>query len=416
MPTTAPTPMRSAELARLISGHICLHACMAGTRMAAPLLALRDGHSAMNVGVLLALFALAPVFLALPAGRFADRHGLKRPMRIAVTVAALGAGLAVLFPIFPVLCLSALMTGGATGAASISLQRHVGRAAAGPTELKRVFSWLAIGPAASNFVGPLAAGLMIDYAGTGAGDTLGFRAAFLLMAALPLVTWLWIRRVHDLDPVRPVAGAPATRAWDLLREPMMRRLILVNWCLSSCWDVHLFAVPLIGHERGFNASVIGAILGGFAIAAAVIRIVMPVFAARLRENAVIASAMLTTAAVFAVYPFMSGAWAMGACSVVLGLALGSVQPMVMSTLHQITPDARHGEALGLRLMTINASSVAMPLFFGSLGAVVGVSALFWAVGLVVGASSRLAFGLRVPADAVHPVASVASTVTDRRNP
>ena len=126
--------------------------------------------------------------------------------------------------------------------------------------------------------------------------------------------------------------------------------------------------------------------------------------------------VLTTAAVFAVYPFMSGAWAMGACSVVLGLALGSVQPMVMSTLHQITPDARHGEALGLRLMTINASSVAMPLFFGSLGAVVGVSALFWAVGLVVGASSRLAFGLRVPADAVHPVASVASTVTDRRNP
>ena len=385
--------------------------------MAAPLLALRDGHSAMNVGVLLALFALAPVFLALPAGRFADRHGLKRPMRIAVTVAALGAGIAVMFPVFPVLCLSALMTGGATGAASISLQRHVGRAAAGPTELKRVFSWLAIGPAASNFVGPLAAGLMIDYAGAGAGDTLGFRAAFLLMALLPLATWLWIRTVQDLDPARPAADARPTRAWDLLREPMMRRLMLVNWCLSSCWDVHLFAVPLIGHERGFNASVIGAILGGFAIAAAVIRIVMPVFAARLRENAVIASAMLTTAAVFAVYPFMTDAWAMGAGSVVLGLALGSVQPMVMSTLHQITPDARHGEALGLRLMTINASSVAMPLFFGSLGAVVGVSALFWAVGLVVGASSRLAFGLQVPATAVHPVATVASPqATDRKNP
>ncbi len=377
---------------------------MAGTRMAAPLLALRDGHSAMNVGVLLALFALAPVFLALPAGRFADRHGLKRPMRIAVTVAALGAGLAVLFPIFPVLCLSALMTGGATGAASISLQRHVGRAAAGPTELKRVFSWLAIGPAASNFVGPLAAGLMIDYAGAGVGDTLGFRAAFLLMALLPLATWLWIRTVQDLDPARPAADARPTRAWDLLREPMMRRLMLVNWCLSSCWDVHLFAVPLIGHERGFNASVIGAILGGFALAAAAIRIVMPVFAARLRENAVIASA---------VYPFMADAWAMGAGSVVLGLALGSVQPMVMSTLHQITPDARHGEALGLRLMTINASSVAMPLFFGSLG----VSALFWAVGLVVGASSRLAFGLQVPATAVHPVATVASPqATDRKNP
>jgi len=386
---------------------------MAGTRMAAPLLALRDGHSAMNVGVLLALFALAPVFLALPAGRFADRHGLRRPMGIAVTVAVLGTALAVAFPVFPVLCLSALMTGGATGAASISLQRHVGRAAAGSTELKRVFSWLAIGPAASNFVGPLAAGLMIDYAGSGSGDTTGFRAAFLLMALLPVATWFWIRSVPDLEPVRPVGGAPATRAWDLLREPMMRRLMLVNWCLSSCWDVHLFVVPVIGHERGFNASVIGTILGGFAVAAAVIRVVMPVFAARLRENVVIASAMLTTAAVFAVYPFMSGAWAMGAGSVVLGLALGSVQPMVMSTLHQITPDARHGEALGLRLMTINASSVAMPLFFGSLGAAVGVSALFWAVGAVVGLGSRLAFGLQVDAAAIHPVATVTS---DRKRP
>jgi sugar phosphate permease len=175
----------------------------------------------------------------------------------------------------------------------------------------------------------------------------------------------------------------------------------------------LFVVPVIGHERGFNASVIGGILGGFAVAAALIRVVMPLFAARLREHIVLAGAMLTSATVFAVYPFMDSAWAMGAGSVVLGLALGSVQPMVMSTLHQITPDSRHGEALGLRLMTINASSVAMPIFFGSLGAAVGVSALFWAVGLVVGAGSRLAFGLQLPPAAIHPVETLTS---DRRTP
>ncbi len=64
----------------------------------------------------------------------------------------------------------------------------------------------------------------------------------------------------------------------------------------------------------------------------------------------------------------------------LGLVLGSVQPMVMSMLHQITPEARHGQALGLRMMAINASSVMMPMMFGSLGAVLGVSALFWGGG------------------------------------
>ncbi len=405
--------MKSADLARLIIGQICLHACMAGTRMAAPLLALRDGHSAANVGVLLALFALAPVFLALPAGRFADRRGFKRPVGIGVAAAVMGAGLAVLFPIFPVLCFSALATGGATGAASIALQRHVGRAAAGPTELKRVFSWLAIGPAVSNFIGPLTAGLVIDHAGASAGDTGGYRWAFLLMALLPIATWFWIRRVPDLDRVPQPAGRSATRAWDLMREPTMRRLMLVNWCLSSCWDIHTFVLPVIGHERGFSASVIGTILGGFAIAAALVRMVMPIFAARLRENVVIAGAMVVAAAVFAVYPLMQDAWAMGACSVVLGLALGTVQPMVMSTLHQITPDARHGEALGLRLMTINASSVAMPILFGSVGAVVGVSPLFWTVGLVVGLSARFAWGLQVKPAAVD---SVASAATDHKKP
>ena len=393
--------MKSPELARLICGHICLHACMAGTRMAAPLLALRDGHSAMNVGILLALFALAPMFLALPAGRFSDRRGMRLPVGIAVVVAALGAGLAVLFPVFPVLCASAFLTGGATGAASISLQRHVGRAATGPTELKRVFSWLAIGPAVSNFIGPLTAGLMIDYAGSSAGDTTGYRGAFLLMALLPISTWFWIRHIDDLAPIRGVAGAAPTRAWDLMREPMMRRLMLVNWCMASCWDVHMFAVPVIGHERGFDATVIGAILGAFAIAAALIRVVIPFFAARLREHQVVTAAMLVTMLIFAAYPFMRSALAMGACSVLLGLALGAVQPMVMSMLHQITPEARHGEALGLRLMAINASSVAMPVVFGTLGAAIGVSALFWAVGAFVGLGSRQARLLRLDGRAGH---------------
>jgi MFS family permease len=230
--------MRSAELARLIGGHICLHACMAGTRMAAPLLALRDGHSAMNVGVLLALFALAPVFLALPAGRFADRHGLRRPMGIAVTVAVLGTALAVAFPVFPVLCLSALMTGGATGAASICAAAPRGSCGGGIDRTQAGVQLAGDRPCGVEL--RRSAGRRPDdrLRGSGSGDTTGFRAAFLLMALLPLATWFWIRGVPELEPVRPVGGAPATRAWDLLREPMMRRLMLVNWCLSSCWDVH----------------------------------------------------------------------------------------------------------------------------------------------------------------------------------
>lgn len=389
--------MNTRSLTHLIAAHVCLHACMAGMRMASPLLALKDGHSAWAVGVLLALFSLAQVFLALPSGRYADRHGLRRPFGLAVVVSMAGAGLAVAFPVFPILCLTALLTGGATGTASIALQRHVGRAAEGVTELKRFFSWLAIGPAVSNFIGPFLAGLLIDFAGPSAGDLTGYRMAFLLMALLPLAAWYWIRTAAELPPVRPLQGAAPTRAWDLLANPMMQRLMLVNWCMSSCWDVHAFVVPVIGHERAFSASVIGAILGAFAIAAATVRVVMPMFASRLKEHVVLTAAMIITAIVFATYPFMHLALAMGACSVALGLALGSVQPMVMSTLHQITPEHRHGEALGLRLMAINASSVLMPMLFGTVGTVVGVSTVFWVVGAAVAIGARPAWKLRAPA-------------------
>jgi MFS family permease len=378
---------------------------MAGLRMAAPLLALKQGYSALAVGLLMALFALTQVFLALPAGRYADRHGLRRPIAFSVIAAIGGTALAALFPVFPVLCLAALLSGGATGSASIALQRHVGRAARDATELKQVFSWLSIGPATSNFLGPLVAGLLIDHVGEwlgGApGDLAGYRSAFLLMALLPLCSWWLVRRTPDLPSVPVDESVGRRRAWDLLRDPMMRRLLLVNWFLSSCWDVHTFVLPVLGHERGYSASTIGMLLGSFALAATVVRLVMPWLAERLSESMVIGGAMLATGVLFAIYPFMPTALSMGVCSVLLGFVLGSVQPMIMSTLHQITPADRHGEALGLRLMSLNGSSVLMPLLFGSIGAVVGVSLVFWVVGAMVGLGSRSAWQLKVPA---HPPA------------
>ncbi|MGR4867306.1 MFS transporter [Variovorax sp. LARHSF232] len=389
------------ELLRLILAQVFLHASMTGMRLAAPLLALQQDYSAAAVGVMLSLFALTQVFLALPAGRYADRHGLKRPLAIAVACAACGTALAAVFPVFPVLCLAALLTGGATGVTVIVLQRHVGRSVSSPTELKKVFSWLAIAPAAANFMGPFCAGFLIDHAGRSAGDLTGFRAAFALSALLALACWLLARGAHETPDAAPPSSGPKPRAWDLLAEPMFRRLLFINWLQSAAWDVHTFVLPLLGHERGLSASVIGSILGAFAVAAAGIRIVLPLLAARLSERQVITAANVLTAAAFAAYPLMPGPLSMGLCSVLLGIALGAVQPMVMSMLHQITPQARYGEALALRVMTLNASSVAMPMVFGAAGALVGVAGVFWLVGGVVALGTPAVSGLQAPPRADH---------------
>ena len=82
------------------------------------------------------------------------------------------------------------------------------------------------------------------------------------------------------------------------------------------------------------------------------------------------------------------------------LVLTYLSYSVLSVLHQITPSARQGEAMALRVMTINFSSFLMPMLFGSVGAVTGMAGLFWLVGGALALGARAVPGLRLPSP--HP--------------
>lgn len=388
-------------LPALIAGQIALHAAMAGQRMAAPLQALQQGHSAWSVGVLLALFAALPVVTALAAGRMADRHGYHRPLRVAVGATMVGAGLAFIACFvdgwwrFGLLCVGAALSGVGTNVGLIAIQRTAGMLAVSSTERLRVFSWLGMAPSLANVVGPVAAGFMID-----AG---GFASAYALMCALPLGSLVAARYVPVVARQVPARGsATGGGTWDLLATPGLKRLLFVNWLLSASWDVHSFAVPVLGHGRGYSASTIGLVLGSFTLAVTLVRFVIPMVAHRLREVTVLRFAMVLTGVVFAAYPFAQTAWLMGICATLLGFTLGAVQPMIMSTLHHLTPEHRHGEAIAFRSMAINASSSVMPLAFGVLGSMLGPGVMFWIMGAAVGAGNLVAKGITRAATAGDP--------------
>ena len=399
----------SAALLALILGQVCLHSCMAGVRVAAPLLMLHQGQPAWVVGLLLGLFAAAPVATSLRVGRMADRLGYHRPMYVAVALTASGgllagasvwltsaaphSGWAALDALrslpewcaFASLSVAAMLCGVGANMGLITIQRTAGRLAAGDsTQITRVFSWLGLAPALSNMIGPVLAGMAIDAA--------GFASAFVALTCLPLLALAGMRWVAREAPAARGASGARQGIWSLLKLPGLGRLLLVNWLLSASWDLHSFLVPVLGHERGLSASAIGLILGSFAAAVTGVRLVIPLLAHRLHEARVLVGAMLTTALVFGLYSLAGSALAMAGCSALLGAALGCVQPMVMTVLHHIAPLERQGEALAVRSMTINAAGAVMPLAYGLIGGALGASVLLWMMAAAVASGSLAARG------------------------
>jgi MFS family permease len=238
----------------------------------------------------------------------------------------------------------------------------------------RNFSLLALGYSVSGFSGPLIAGLLIDHA--------SFAATFAVLALLPLVPAIVLARGRLALPPRHTVHAPAASggAIELLRNRHLRRVFIVNALLSMAWDLHTFFIPIYGAKLGLSASLIGVILAAFAAATFVVRLAMPWIARRFSEFEVLTTALFVGGGAYALFPFVASVGPLMALSFTLGLALGSGQPMVMSLLHAMAPAGRMGEAVGLRLSIINASTFAVPLLFGAIGSSIGIGPVFWLVG------------------------------------
>jgi MFS family permease len=364
-------------LVAIIAMGMCNHAMLAGARVTVSLDALGRGASAAVVGFLIALFALLPMLLSVPTGRLADRIGVRRPMRWGSIGCFVAAALPVVWPGLPALFIASALAGVSFMLYQIPAQRATGEFG---TEADRAanFSWLAMGYAASGFVGPLIAGFAID--------ALGYRFAFVVLALLPVVPIAILARYHLAVPHGHAYSAAKIRGsmLDLLRHRGLRRVYVINGAFAIGWDLHTVFVPIYGSRVGLSAAQIGAILSSFAAATFVVRLAMPLIVRRWTEAKMIVAALLCGGVVYLVFPFVTSATALVVLSFVLGLALGAGQPIVLSQLHTIAPPGRVGEAVGMRMSLIQAMSVAVPLFFGALTSSVGILPVFWTVGLAIG--------------------------------
>lgn len=370
-------------LAAVIVLTVLTHIAFAGARVGASLFALHLGATTFEVGVIGGLFAALPMFFSVRAGRAIDRVGVRPPLVLGTSLTAMGTALAFAWPALASLYLVATLAGSGLMLVHISASNAVG-AIGSTSERPRNFSLLALGFSVSGFVGPLAAGFMID--------GLGHARAFLILAAFPLLAFLTLV-LGRLRLPRPAAAPHARterRIGDLLGDRRLRRILVVSALFNMAWDVFTFVAPIYGTALGLSASAIGVLLGAFAVATFLVRLALPALVRRTREWTLATIALGVACAVYATFPLFGDAGVLMALAFLLGLGLGMSQPMVMSLLFSASPPDRVGEVVGVRTTILNFIQTTIPFAFGALGTALGVTPIFWAMAVVLAAGTAFA--------------------------
>jgi MFS family permease len=356
-----------------------VHIAISGGRVAVTLTALQLGRSTLEVGVLIAVFALLPMLCSVQAGRLIDAIGPYKPMRASAIMVILGALIPFVWQSLPSLMIAAVLIGSGHMTFQIAVQRQMGQSIG--QERLRNFSWLSLSMATSGLVGPLIAGISIDH--------LGHRSVFALLALSPIICFVGVMRMKRYlvsSHIKAPASEVKRSVTDLFASKALRRVFIANMLLSSAWDTHGFVVPIFGVSAGLSATTIGLILAAFASATIVIRIALPVIQRHVLPWQLIHAALIASGVNFLLYPFFSQVWILMSMSFALGLALGSTQPGILALLQHHAPAGRAGEAFGLRMALINGCQVSLPLAFGALGTVMGgVMPLFWITAAALGA-------------------------------
>jgi MFS family permease len=362
---------------------VLTHLTYTGARFTLQLYAIKLTATPFTVGLLMSLLAIVPAIMSVHIGRWTDRVGPVKPAIIAIVSVFFGTLIPVVFQSLSSLYAASLIIGSGFMVAHIAVNNAVGHTT--PENRTRAFSHLALGFSTSSMMGPVVAGFAIE--------GLGHVAAFAVLAASTLCAffaWLIVRkRVPSIaDAPKPPANA---RVMDLLRIAELRAVFIVSGMLSMAWDMFNFMVPLHGSRIHLSPSTLGLIMGCFGVATFVVRAGMPFIAARYTEWQTLTGALVTTAGVYFLFPLFEEVAILMSLAFILGLGLGSAQPMVMTLLHAGSPPGRAGEAVGVRTTFLNTSSTVVPLTVGSLGAVIGVVPAFWIVAVTVSACGVFAF-------------------------
>lgn len=369
-----------ATLTRVLIIVILAHMGTVGAKLLLALFAIDLGASPLQVGITFAMFSILPAILAISAGRWIDRIGVRLPLLIGCGGMALSVGVVFLTPALWALYTCAALIGVFFMAYTVSVQSIVGSMGA-TSDSTRNFSYYSLAVALAAVMGRAGTGLSIDL--------LGHRSTALLLAIGPLVAlaiawWLPSRNL----PAKATSGSTVrTSTYELWKNPALRRALIAAAIVESGNELFALFIPLYGSSLGFSATFIGTLLATFAAATFLVRMALPRLVKRFGEEAVLSFALGCAALVGVLTIATTQPWVLLVLTAAFGFSLGCGMPLSMALTYARAPEGRAAEAIGMR-QTVNKSiEVTVPVCFGAVAVVAGLAPLAIALGTVLAVGS-----------------------------
>jgi MFS family permease len=353
-----------------------------GSRVIVVLFAVDLGVPQFYIGVLAATFSIFPMLLGLYAGKLTDRLGVRTPMIAGSVGVGLGLVVPFVFPGVAALYVASTLMGASWVFYNVCAQNLVGDLSNAESRAKN-FSNYGLVMAGGSFFGPLLVGFSIDH--------LGYAPSYLVLAAVTFSAACVTYFIRTPPAKHETSGAHEQKAHsaNLLKNVPLRRTLITSGIVLTGTDLFQFYMPIYGRSIGLSASMIGIILGMFAVAAFVVRLVMPKLVKRSGADAVLVGSLYMGAIAYLLFPIFKTPVLLAMMAFVLGLGMGCSQPVSLMLIYDRAPPGRSGEALGLRLMINNFTHIVVPLLFGSVGTAFGIAPVFIANAVILGAGGIL---------------------------
>ena len=337
--------------------------------------------TALEVGVMMALFAFIPALFAIKIGQWIDQVGAKLPIFFGLTLTTIAVAIPLLFPagtfgLIP-LYVSCSINGLGMICTVVTCQQLIGHVSNAKNRTNN-FAVLAMGFSSASLLAPIASGWFIDHIGHQSAYMFGLGSI-----VVGILLFIFFQSLFPCSWNKPKRQQQSS-SWELFKIPHVRNVLIASSFMSMAWDLQSFMIPVYGTSVGLSASEVGWLLGAFSGATFFVRLLMPMISKRLSEWRIISCAFGFGTLAYCLFPLFENFFILMGVTFLLGMALGASQPNVMSLLHTETPPGRQGEAIGLRTMLINVCHTVLPLVFGAAGAAVGAGAVFYVVSALMG--------------------------------